>query len=66
MDMRRFVCDVSGHRLPGVFENASKWGGETALRVIFPLFSSVVQLKWVFLTAHSVKLSGEFRLVLSR
>lgn len=28
--------------------------------------SSVIQLKWVFLTAYSVELSGEFRLVFSR
>ena len=31
-----------------------------------PPVSSVTQLKWVFLTAYSVKLSGEFGLVLSR
>lgn len=35
-------------------------------RVLFLPHSSVMQPKWVFLTAHSVKLSGEFRLVLSR
>lgn len=29
-------------------------------------FSSVIQLKWVFLTAYTVKLSSEFGLVLSR
>lgn len=42
-------------------------GDETALHVISPppLFS-VIHVKGVFLTAYSVKLSGEFRLVLSR
>lgn len=31
-----------------------------------PPVSSVTQLKWVFLTAYSVRLGGEFGLVLSR
>lgn len=41
-------------------------GEKAALHVIFSPLSSVIQLKWVFLTAFYVELSGEFELVLSR
>lgn len=56
-DMREFV----------VMGRVSACRGETRQpRILFFPFPSVIQLKWVFLTAHSVKLGGEFRLVLSR
>lgn len=58
---------------PRLLRNAFRNGGEkAALLVVFhfifflPPVSSVTQLKWVFLTAYSVKLGGEFGLVLSR
>lgn len=67
----KVCCGVSRVRL---FENASKWGkGGPCMSPPTPLHththtlpSSVMQLKWVFLTPYSVKLSGEFGLVLSR
>lgn len=52
-------------RLVWFFENALKWW-EMGPCVIFSPLPYIIQLKWVFLKAYSVKLSSEFGLVLSR
>lgn len=74
---RERVCESLSWCLefPRSLRNAfSKRGGKRRPCTLFfisfffslPPVSSVTQLKWVFLTAYSVRLGGEFGLVLSR
>lgn len=58
----KVCCDVWVFRSLRLFENAWKWGRDS--RACY--FSSIIQPKWLFLTAYSVRPGGEFRLVLSR
>lgn len=57
-------CEVHERTLKFVFLGRGKFPLCEAAQMFF--FFSAIQLKWVFLTACSVKLSGEFGLVLSR